>query len=103
MFKHILVCIVLTLLILVTKPFFHTCVLGLLYGYDFIIQSLGIVLKNTFWAVLLKEFIAVFIFSIGIMAIISLVYWAIKRTKLPYQMAFLWGSWLIMMTALVGR
>lgn len=95
-----LVYLILSIVVVIFSKYVNEAVNFVVYLYDYIDDLLNILFSNSKAGILSRGSFALVICPLLITGVPAIVYYAIKKTKMPY---FLEATWLIWMIVVLGN
>jgi hypothetical protein len=102
MLKNLLIIIVLSALVVLTMPYCHTGIQGLISFHHMIINFLNKIFADGNIAIFLKQLIALLFIPLAIIAVINIIYWLFTKRWLPRSAEIMWGLWIILAVAIIA-
>ena len=102
MFKHIIIIILLSIVVLLAMPHAQLILRGLLSAHDVVAEVLRKVFAGDDIGNLIRELIALLAIPVLIGLVPVLIFWLIRRQWFPYFVYFVWFTWLVQTAALIA-
>lgn len=75
----------------------------LLWIHNKVASWFALVFSNDSAGQIIQAILSLLLIPVIIGSVIALVYWAIKRGKMPYTMATIWVFWIILLTTMLAQ
>jgi hypothetical protein len=103
MLKQMLIIIITSIIILLILPYAHNTLIYLLQFHQEIIALLNTIFSGSKIALFIRDLLALLFIPLLIIGFISSAYAIIRKHTFPYIIPLAWGTWLVMITALIMK